>query len=153
MNKQEKEHKAYLRAQKALATKAKNILKYMLKTDVLFYHHGRTDSMKDTVEKALTKVVNGIKDKTYTHSEYHPYIWNYQGQGRNYIPLVQLNCLWKGPFDTIYDVPLDGSYIFSVFDSGQRGSGSFHGITATKVTEQVEVSKVSPGSMIPITAF
>lgn len=161
---EDKEQRALLKAHKAMLSKAKAVLLYMKKTDVLYHHHGQSDSkMKDII-----KALDGLKQTEHNvkyfrigdqetrlprHDAYHPYIWNYQGEGRNYLPICQFECIWRGPFESIYDVPLDGSYIFSIYDSGQRGLGSFNGITATRVEEPVHVPQVSPGSIIPITAF
>ena len=54
-------------------------------------------------------------------------------------------------FESIYDVPLDGSYIFSIFDSGQRGLGSFNYIRVTKTENEIIVPYVNPGAFPPIT--
>jgi hypothetical protein len=160
----DKQESASMLAHKAMLSKAKAVLLYMKKTDVLYHHHNQSDSMMKDIIKALDRLNQTesnsigfrIRDKEIRlprHNEYNSYIWNYQGEGNNYLPLCQFGCIWRGPFDTIYDVPLDGSYTFSIYDSGQRGLGSFNGITATEVEKPVYVPKVSPGSIIPITAF
>lgn len=164
---EDRQEKARLQTHKKMLAKAKAVLSYMKKTDVLYYHHGKSESIMPKILKALDslKLREGhygdtvyfrIKDKEISlprHDAYHPYIWNYQGEGRNYLPKCQFECIWRGPFESIYDVPLDGSYIFSIYDSGQRGLGSFDGITATKVTEKVYVPHVEPGGYPQITAF
>ncbi len=159
-----KQQKALLRDHKAKLAKAKAVLLYMKKTDVLYHHHSQSDSMMKDIIKALDSLkqpnrntvtfrIDGEYKDYPRHNEYNSYIWNYQGEGNNYLPICQFGCIWRGPFDTIYDVPLDGSYRFSIYDSGQRGLGSFNGITATPVEKPVNIPKVSPGSIIPITAF
>lgn len=126
----------------------KKILNFMLKTDVLFFHHGRSDSLKAKIERGLRI----LKDNNQW-AEYHPYIWNRQGEGKNYMSLCLLeNIFSSNEFESIYDVPLDGTYKFSVYDSGERGLGSFNRITATKVESEVKVPYVNPGAIIPITA-
>lgn len=156
--------KARLKEHKTILAQAKAVLLYMKKTDVLYHHHGQSDSMMKSITAALDGLKNTERntvrftinrEEVYLphHMEYNSYIWNYQGQGNNYMPICQFGSIWRGPFDSIYSVPLDGTYIFSIHDSGQRGLGSFNGITATKVTEPVYVPHVSPGSIIPITAF
>lgn len=123
------------------------ILNFMLKTDVLYYHHGRSESMKNTIKSKIESV-----KETGRNTEYDPYIWNYQGEGKNYMPKCQMgNIFSSSDFDTIYEVPLDGTYIFSIFDSGQRGLGSFNRITATKVEKQFNAPYVNPGAFPPVT--
>lgn len=156
--------KALLRDHKAKLARAKAVLLYMKKTDVLYHHHSQSDSMMKDIDQALDSLkqpnrntvhfrIDGEYKEYPRHDEYNSYIWNYQGEGHSYLPLCQFGCIWRGPFDTIYDTPLDGSFIFSIYDSGQRGLGSFNGITATPVEKPAYVPVVSPGNIIPITAF
>ena len=142
----DKKHKAALREQKQNNKHELNILKFMLKNDVMYFHHGSSESMKKTIQKQIDYLI-----KREEHTEYDPYIWNYYGKGKNRMSLCLLGCLWSGP-GTIYDVPLDGTYKFHIYDSGQRGLGSFNRITATKVENAVVVPHVDPGAFIPITA-
>lgn len=156
----EKKERARIKPHKANVKRELAILSYMKKHDVLYHHHSRSDSMMKEIVKALDNMKQVdrdyivILDKKYPNPlEYHPYVWNYLGEGKNYLPKCQLGCLWTGPFNTIYDVPLDGSYRFEIYDSGRRGLGSINGITASKIQEVVNVPKVAPGNMIPITVF
>lgn len=145
--KEEKLEKQRLKLLKLNNKREITVLKFMLKNDVLYYHHGEADSMKKEIEKQLTLMKEG-KD----FQEYHPYIWNYQGEGKNYLSRCKLGCIFSSSeFDEIYDVPLDGTYRFEIYDSGERGLGSFNRITAKKVEEPVKVPYVNPGAIIPIT--
>jgi hypothetical protein len=123
------------------------ILRFMLKTDVLYYHHGKQDSMKSVIKTTIQEI-----KETEQIKEYNGYVWNYLGEGNNYLPKCQLGNLFSSDeFETIYDVPLDGSYIFSIFDSGQRGLGSFNYIRVTKTENEIIVPYVNPGAFPPIT--
>jgi hypothetical protein len=126
----------------------KEVLTFMLKNDVLYYHHNRSESMMEDIEKALNKVKIDKK-----HQEYDPYIWNRQGEGNNYIPLCQFGNIFSNVdgFGSIYEVPLDGTYKFYIYDSGQRGLGSFNYITAKKVEQELKVPHVNSGGFPPIT--
>lgn len=165
---EDKQVKRDIKEYKLMLKKTLDILLFMKRTDVKFYHHKQAESQMDKICKAIEHLkqkdcttsgntkcfrINGEYKCLPAYDQYDPYIWNYQGQGKNRLPICQFGCIWKGPFDSIYDVPLDGSYVFSIYDSGQRGLGSFNGITATRVNEVVEVPEVSPGSIIPKTAF
>lgn len=133
---QEKHHQSNLKREL-------KILKFMLKNDVLYYHHDRQDSMK----KAILLAIDKIKQKSQ-YEEYNSYIWNYLGQGNDYAPFSWLGCRFLSPdFKTIYDVPLDGTYKFHIYDSGQRGLGSFNILTTTKVEDVPNVPKVNPGAL------
>ncbi len=146
-----KQDKIAAKVQKAYNKRELAILKFMLKNDVLYFHHGYSESMKSKITEAINSFKNTDRPR---HDVYDPYIWNYQGEGRNYMPKSQLGCLFSGNKDcpTIYDVPLDGSFKFHIYDSGQRGSGSFNCITATKVEVAPVIPFVNPGALIPITA-
>jgi hypothetical protein len=143
-NQTRREEKQEQRQQK-LDNKAElAILQYMLKTDVLSYHHGYSESLKEEVQKQIAKLKESGK-----HKEYDPYIWNRQGEGNNYMSLSVMRRIWHHiDFHTIYEVPLDGSYIFYAYDSGDRGSGSYNRISCHKVDEEPYVKKVNPGSYL-----
>lgn len=141
-NKAEKKHKALIRREL-------KILKYMLKTDVLYYHHGTSNSLKSKI----LEEIKYLKERD-NYKKYHPYVWNYYGEGKSYMSLCLLGNLWSSTseFETIYDVPLDGTYVFYVYDSGQRGLGSFDYMKAKRVEVETKVPYVNPGNIIPITA-
>lgn len=121
------------------------LLKFMLKTDVLEHHHGEQDSSVKTIKSRIER----IKERN-EYTEYDPYGWNW---GLSYPGLSLLGCRWSSSFfESIYDVPLDGSYIFYIYDSGERGSGSKNRMTAKKVDVAPYVPYVNPGAIIPITA-
>jgi hypothetical protein len=119
----------------------------MLKTDVLNHHHGRADSLKGSITKAIELVKCSGR-----HTHYDSYIWNYQNS--SYMPFSWLGCIFRSSeFETIYDVPLDGTYVFYTYDSGQRGLGSFSGMSVRKVEAVSLVPAVNPGGIIPTAAF
>ena len=125
------------------------ILKYMLKTDVEFFHHGRADSMKIEIMKQLEI----LKNPNQSYDKYNAYIWNYQGPGKNSLPRCQFDCIFSPGdtgFETIYDVPLDGTYHFVIFDSGQRGLGTFNYIKPIKIGTTFNTPKVNPGGFPPL---
>lgn len=122
------------------------ILNFMKKTDVYYYHHNRKESLKSLIKEKITSI-----KETNNPKEYNSYIWNYQDS--DYMSKSLLgNIFSSSEFETIYDVPLDGTYIFSVYDSGTRGLCSFNRITVTKIEEELNVPYVNPGALIPITA-
>lgn len=121
------------------------LLKFMLKTDVLYHHHGKQDSSVKTIKSRIERIKERNK-----YTEYDPYGWNWD---LSYPGLSLLGCIWSSSFfESIYDVPLDGSYIFYIYDSGERGSGSKNRMTAKKVDVAPYVPYVNPGAIIPITA-
>lgn len=124
------------------------LLTYMLKNDTRYHHHGTSDDLSKEIKDAIEYAKQNTKWKVYNN-----YIWNYYGEGYNYMSLSLLGKLWqgKGEFETIYDVPLDGTYQFYSYDSGNRGLGSFHYITWKKKETEVNAPKVNPGGIIPIT--
>lgn len=141
------EEKKSLQLKKLCVKRELQVLEFMKKTDVKYYHHSEIDSM-------LPKILHHIeilKKKDANWVVYDPYIWNYQGEGNNYTSRCLLSCLWRRSkeFPTIYDVPLDGSYEFAIMDSGQRGLGSYDYIKAVKVNEEIIVPKVNPGAFRP----
>jgi len=132
----------HIKAQKICNAMELDILLLMKKQDVMYLHHGQQESMMSNIDKTITKLK---KDKTL-YQEYDQYIWNYQGEGKNYLPICQFGCIFNSrEFKTIYNVPLDGSYKFHIYDSGQRGLGSFNYITATKVEIEDKAPFVNPG--------
>jgi DNA repair exonuclease SbcCD ATPase subunit len=142
-----KEAKAEQKAEKIRVKREIELLQFMLKNDTRYYHHGRSDSLNKEIQQRLDRMK---EDKR--HDEYNNYIWNYQGEGKNYMPKSQLGYLWgSSEFNTIYDVPLDGSYVFYTYDSGQRGCGSFDYITVKKVEVKATVPYVNPGGFPQIT--
>jgi hypothetical protein len=145
--KAEREQAAEERQQRARVKRELGILKFMLKTDVLYNHHGRADSLKGSITEAIEWV-----KRTGRHTHYHSYIWNYQDS--SYMPYSWLGCIFRSSeFETIYDVPLDGTYVFYTYDSGQRGLGSFNRMTVRKVETVASIPTVNPGGIIPTTAF
>lgn len=144
-----KREKEAQRLLKANAKRELAILDYMLKTDMKYHHHGREDSMIQQIKEAI----NAIKTDPKNFKIYDPYVWNRLGEGNNYLPACHFGNLWSrsNDFDTIYEVPLDGSYRFYTYDSGQRGIGSFHYISCKKIEEVITVPKVNPGGFPPIT--
>lgn len=143
----EKEQKLKEKELKLKVKRELIVLNFMLKNDVMYHHHGRQDSTKRTITSAITKV------KEINHyQEYDPYIWNYQGQGKNMTSISLLGNLFNSSeFETIYDVPLDGSYMFVIYDSGQRGLGTFNYIKPVLVEKTFEAPNVNPGGFPPIT--
>jgi hypothetical protein len=139
----------------ALLRREHKLLRFMRKTRVLYYHHGRADSLEKEIDKQLLAVKNAIDCNRIMpffslirneHSVYHPYVWNYYGEGNSRMSRSLLGRLWAGKFDSIYDVPLDGSYIFYTYDSGQRGLGAFDYITAIEADKTPTINKPNPGS-------
>lgn len=159
---EKKRYKEYVKEQKVLAKRELAILEYMKKTDVLHHHHGQKDSMQKEIDKQILIIKECLKIKNSDEGIYRPhswakeydsYIWNYQGEGDNYMWRSLLHCLWRGgEFETIHDVPLNGEFIFYTYDSGERGLGSFDRMSVIHVSDIPTVPKVSPGSIIPITA-
>lgn len=145
----ERENKLLIKEEKRLYKKELEVLTFMKKTDVLYHHHGTSESMRKTIEEQIIRL-----KETKEPTVYHQYIWNYRGEGNNRMLRSELGCLFRSSeFDTPHDVPLDGTYVFEMYDSGQRGCGSFHGLTVRKVEEKSYIPKVDPGGIIPITAF
>lgn len=136
----DREEKRQAKEKKLNLRREKSILKLMLKTGVLFHHHGRSDSLKEEIKKRLRLI-----EENGSHQEYNQY--------KGCMPLSQLGCIFNSrEFHSIYDVPLDGTYKFEVYDSGQRGLGAFRIITAVKIEEKFQAPYVNPGAIIPITA-
>lgn len=137
-----------VKADKALLKKELEVLNFMLKNDVIYYHHNQQESMIPSIKK----VIEILKSKDLTDiKKYHPYIWNHQGEGNNYMLRSQLdNIFSSGEFKSIHDVPLDGTYKFTIKDSGQRGLGSFDYMYAEPVEAEVKVPYVNPGGFPPI---
>lgn len=142
------------------------VLNLMKKQDVLYHHHSSEDSLLSSINTAIQLIKEQNKENielnrdeyydekyiTDVSQKYDPYIWNYQDG--NTLPLCQFGCIWSSVdgFTSIYDVPLDGTYRFHIYDSGQRGLGSFNRITATKIETKVIPPKVNPGAFPPVTA-
>ena len=148
----EREEKLKVKEQKILSQRELAILQFMVRTNIIFYHHGEEESLT----KEVLAIMQELKEQEHVlgaHLEYNSYIWNYQGEGKNYMSRCLLGRLWRSStFETIYDVPLDGTYYFYCYDSGERGSGSFGRITCAKEGEGPKVPKVNPGGFPQITA-
>ena len=148
----ETEHKMRLKEQKILSKRELLLLQFMLRTDTLFYHHSEAESLAKEIMKTMQELKDTEKELR-AHLEYNNYIWNHYGEGNNYMSRSLLGRLWRSSeFGTIYDVPLDGTYYFYCYDSGERGSGSFGRITCAKQGEGPRVPKVNPGGFPQVTA-
>ena len=150
-----------------LAQREIKILTFMKKTKVEYHHHSQVEFIDvqhgiDTIKETLSEDKKNLKKhndhqceyypKSNMHMRYDSYIWNRQGEGNNHMPISWLGCIFSSSFDSIYDVPLDGTYKFQKYDSGERGLGSYHRLTAIKVEAEAHVPKVDPGAYPPITA-
>lgn len=110
------------------------ILRFMKKTGVSISHYGKVDNFDEVVKSKLERLyksrLSAHPESTIIHQEYNEYT--------KFMPLCHLGCKWDGePFKTIYDVPLDGSYVFYVYDSGERGLGAFHRISAIESNKEI----------------
>ena len=138
--------KDFERWQKKAIKQELSILKFMKRTGVEYHHHGRHEMVN------IDSSIKYIKEEQRA-TEYNSYYWNYSPDGSSQMPVALLGCLFSSSeFNSIYDVPLDGTYRFQIYDSGQRGLGSFNRITAVKQEEEAYVPYVNPGAIIPITA-
>jgi hypothetical protein len=136
----EKEQKRQERELKKNVKREIALLKFMLKTDVQYYHHGKNDSLKNDLERALKTIT-----ESNSYQEYNGYA--YLIQEGNYMSRALLGHQWtSSEFKSIYDVPLDGSYVIYCYDSGARGLGTFHYMSAKRAEVQIEVPKVNPGA-------
>ena len=136
----DREEKRQAKEKRLNLQREKAVLKFMSKTGVLFHHHGLSDSLKEEIEKRLKRI-----QENGNYQEYNQY--------KGLLPLSQLGCLFSSKeFQSVYDVPLDGTYKFEVYDSGERGLGSFRRMTVIKVEEKFQAPYVNPGAIIPITA-
>jgi hypothetical protein len=129
------------REHKRLVNRELKVLKFMKKTGILYYHHNKVDSWANSIKSIIEKVK---EEKRY---------YNWEWNTGEYVPACHIGCRFRSDeFDSIYDVPLDGSYIFQAYDSGERGLGAKDRLTAVKVEEKPYVPYVNPGAIIPITA-
>ena len=143
-----KEDRERAKALKLLIQREISILEYMKAKGCNYYHHGEYDSIGSYIDQ-LIKLIN----ETNNYLEYNSYIWNYQGEGNNYMPISQMGKIWRHDiYETIYDVPLDGTQIFYSYDSGGRGLGAFHRISCHETGKCPFVPKVKPGGFPQITA-
>ena len=144
--KHEREERRQASGARKLKTRERKILTFMKKTGVEYHHHDRVEMVD------INFFIERLKHED-SHTSYDPYYWNHSG-GTSQMPIALLGRLWSScaEFETMYDVPLDGTYRFQCYDSGQRGLGSFGRITAIKVEEPAYVPHVEPGAMVPITA-
>ena len=143
---EEKAFKAAERHKKKMAKQELKILMFMKKSGVIYYHHGQEESIKESIIATIADV-----KETGEHNQYNNYVWNHYGEGNNRMSRSLMGNLWGGAlgFETIYDVPLDGSHVFYITDSGQRGLGSFNYMSVKKVESTVTVPKVNPGAFPP----
>jgi hypothetical protein len=141
----DKQIKQHQREQKNMFAEEQRIIQFMKKTGVEYHHH----SKKDLIDmKPILKELNRQKPIFKTADGPTDYWATFHGRG-----LALLDCNWSSSeFETIYDVPLDGTYIFQIYDSGHRGYGSKNNITAIETGRQPYVPYVNPGAIIPITA-
>ena len=115
------------------------VLRFMKKTGVLYYHHTKSD--KIDIETVIKEVKSNNRHD----------VWKWHTQQSESRCL--LDCKFRSSeFESIYDVPLDGSHIFQMYDSGERGLYAQNRITAVKVEEKPVIPHVNPGAIIPITA-
>jgi len=144
-----KENDDYAKAQRKEVREAKkakkreiDILKFMQKTTVEHRHHSTTELIPNL--DILCAIASAECGQLTT--------CDYDAATRS-VSMCQLGNLWNHPdFLTIYNVPLDGTYRFIVYDSGHRGCGARDYITAVSVTEDPIIPKVNPGGFPPITA-
>ena len=136
-----KEIRAHQREQKRKHKKDLALLRYMKKTGLKFYHHNTHDGMIGEVKKALKECRESKPN----------FDQDYWARYRMYSDTL-FDCVWShDEFETIYDVPLDGTYRFHIYDSGRRGYGAKNNITTTK-NEQPDIPEVNPGGIPPTTA-
>ena len=133
--KQKRDNARNVRKELSFIKRELKLLKFMLKNDVFFYHHSTKDSIKNEIIEAIDFL------KRYNKFE-----------DRNGVLSLFGNIWRNNEFETIYDVPLDGTYIFYIYDSGQRGLGSCNIITASK-KDSINIPYVNSGSFPPIKAF
>ncbi len=127
-----------------------SILNFMKKTDVLYHHHKSNESLRKQILHHIDVIKKENSVDGYVNDVHKELYNSYTG----YISRSLLGNSWRSDeFETIYDVPLDGTYHFHVFDSGQRGLGSINGITCHKVEDDVVLPKIDVGGIIQITAF
>ncbi len=139
--KEARREKEELKTQKILNKRELAILEYMKASGVLYYHHSKSDKLFESLDKGREY----IKSEG-THLVYHPYFWNHNEKQSSYMPVCLLGRLWNhSDFTSIYDVPLDGSWIFYAYDAGERGLGSFQRISAYLKGELPYAPNVYPG--------
>lgn len=127
-----------------------SILNFMKKTDVLYHHHKSSESLRKQILYHIDLIRKENSVDGYVKDVHKEYYSVYTG----HISRSLLGNRWcSDEFETIYDVPLDGTYHFHVFDSGQRGLSSINGITCHKVENEVVLPKIDSGGIIQITAF
>lgn len=148
------EEKKYFNNIKKLAKKELAILKFMYKTDVFFFHHNTKDSLRLEIKNRIQIISKSLIDNSPIYKEYNSYWMYYNNEQSHYMPMSLLyNYTWiNDTFPSIYDVPLDGSYLFYCYDSGLRGLGSMNRISVEKSENEFKIPFVNSGAMIPITA-
>lgn len=144
----EKERKAEERLHKANMKREIKLMEYMLKVGVGYHHHGRVDDMDDEIREHIKRMKT---DDNPHWLVYDPYFWNHNANQSSYTSRCLLGNLWDRScgFDSIYDVPLDGTYRFVISDSGQRGLGSYNYMEAVRVEQEFKAPTVNPGAFRP----
>jgi hypothetical protein len=145
----EKERKAEERLHKANLKREIKVMECMLKVGVGYHHHGRVDDLSEEVRGHIKRMKT---DERPHWLVYDPYFWNHNAEESSYNSRCLLGNLWDRScgFDTIYDVPLDGTYRFVIYDSGQRGLGSYNYMEAVKVEKKFDAPTVNPGGFPPL---
>jgi hypothetical protein len=128
----ERERRAEERRHRANLKREIRVMRSMLKVGVVYQHHGRVDDATESVRERIDQMGAELRPHWQV---YEPYFWNYDAGRSSYNSRCLLGNLWDRScgFDTIYDVPLDGTYRFVIYDSGQRGLGSYNYMGAVKV--------------------
>lgn len=129
--------KKEMRELKRRIKKELKILNFMKKNDVFYYHHNTSDSMKKLIIDSIDKIKK------------HNWVLDQDNK-----PYCYLGCNFRSQeFEDIYDVPVDGTYIFYIYDSGQRGLGAIDFISVKKAEQNPHIPYVNPGSIIPIAIY
>ena len=130
-------------------TKELAILQFMYEDGDLtrHFHHGESNPLKMEIGHRIEVMLN-----LGTTTEFNEYAAS-RNSGDSQLPLSQLGCLWRhDKFPSIYDVPLDGTWRFFTYDSGERGLGAFNRISAFDAKALPAITKVYPGEFPPIVA-
>jgi hypothetical protein len=145
----EKERKAEERLRKANLRREIKVMECMLKVGISYHHHNRVEDLSEQVKGHIKQMKT---DERPNWLVYDPYYWNHNVHKNSYNSRCLLGNLWDRScgFDTIYDVPLDGTYRFVIYDSGQRGMGSYDYMVAVKVEKKFDAPTVNPGAFPPV---
>lgn len=144
----ERERKAEERLHRANLKREIRVMECMLRVGVGYHHHGRVDDLSEEVRGHIARMKH---DERPHWLVYDPYFWNHNADQSSYNSRCLLGNLWDRScgFDSVYDVPLDGTYRFVVHDSGQRGLGSYNYMGAVRVEEEFSAPEVNPGAFRP----